>query len=59
INADDMMFYDSGISRPRRCEPYYVDHGVLLVGYGVENDMPYWIIKNSWGADWGEDGYYR
>ncbi|KAK6023867.1 papain family cysteine protease, partial [Ostertagia ostertagi] len=59
INADYMMFYQGGISHPRSCNPAALDHGVLLVGYGVEKKMPYWIIKNSWGSDWGEKGYYR
>lgn len=59
VDASSTAFkwYKNGIIT-RNCGTS-IDHAVLLVGYGTENGVDYWTIKNSWGADWGENGYFR
>jgi len=36
-----------------------VDHSVTIIGYGTEGNQPYWLVRNSWGPEWGENGYAR
>jgi len=50
--------YTSGVLTRDLCDDH-VSHGVLAVGYGVDNGLQYWKLKNSWGTDFGEDGYIR
>jgi C1A family cysteine protease len=59
LNADLLFSYTSGIitGSPDDCTNSGTDHAVLLVGYSISQN--YWIVKNSWGADWGESGYFR
>jgi len=65
LNAEWLQFYIGGISDPLWCSPTALDHGVLIVGYGTAKagitgeEKEYWLVKNSWGASWGEKGYFR
>lgn len=54
----DLYLYQSGIYRHVDGPPLGY-HSVEMVGYGSEMGQGYWIIKNSWGQEWGEKGYFR
>tara|TARA_B100000524_G_C23641059_1_gene366655 strand:+ start:645 stop:1667 length:1023 start_codon:yes stop_codon:yes gene_type:complete len=60
IEADKTIFqsYSSGVITSDNCGTD-LDHGVLIVGYGIEDDIPYWLVKNSWGVSWGDNGYVK
>jgi len=67
VDASNWSFYQGGIMQdasicPAASNPWdTLDHGVVIAGYGVDStaNTPFWIVRNSWNADWGESGYCR
>lgn len=64
IDANHKSFqaYTTGVYVESACDSSKLNHAVTCVGFGVEETdyvKKYWIVKNSWGSDWGEDGYIR
>jgi cysteine peptidase B len=57
VDATSWQTYQGGVMT--NCQSSQVDHGVLAVGYDLASNPPFWIIKNSWGPSWGENGYIR
>jgi len=63
-SQDSFKNYDGiGVYYERNCSSVNLDHGVLVVGYGIDTDTiiqrEYWLVKNSWNAGWGDNGYIK
>lgn len=63
-SSDDFQFYGGGLFEIAGCSRTDLDHGVLVVGYDTisfspKDIVPYWLVKNSWGTDWGDRGYIK
>jgi C1A family cysteine protease len=56
-DSQQFKFYGEGVVHSYYCLLGQLNHAVLIVGYGVLNNLLYWKVKNSWGTAWGEDGY--
>ena len=55
----DFMHYGGGIYTRTPGTALGGGHAVKIIGWGEENGVPYWTVANSWGDDWGENGFFR
>lgn len=55
---EEFLDYGGGIYESTHCEPEY-GHFLVLVGHGIENGHPYWLLSNSFGTEWGIGGYLK
>ncbi|XP_026120188.1 cathepsin O-like [Carassius auratus] len=56
VDAISWQDYLGGIIQ-HHCSSHNANHAVLITGYDTTGEVPYWIVRNSWGTSWGDDGY--
>jgi len=56
--TDELVAYTGGIFEDKT-NFTSINHDISVVGYGEEGGQKFWVIRNSWGTYWGEDGYFR
>jgi cathepsin L len=59
VDASTWSFYSTGVYNGCNQTNPDLDHAVQLVGYGSENGLDYWLVRNSWTPAWGENGYIK
>jgi len=59
--AGDFKAYKTGVYSSTLCNNTATDvnHAVVAVGFGHQDGMDYWIVKNSWGTSWGDNGFFK
>lgn len=53
------MHYKRGVVFDPLCGRSITNHAVTIVGYGMEKGYQYWLLRNSWGPNWGDGGYFK
>ena len=54
----DFLVYKSGVYEHTSGKKTG-NHAVKVIGWGVENKVPYWLVANSWNEDWGDKGFFK
>jgi len=55
----DFYYYSKGVYQLSPGSTFIGGHAVKIIGWGVDNGLDYWLVANSWGADWGESGFFK